>query len=319
MKFSATLFQTGPVADWLHSIKAAESEGFEQVWVGDSHMIWREAYVTLTAALLNTSRLRIGLAVTNPVTRDISVTASAFATLAEVSDGRAVLGIGLGDSALETIGKEPARLAELERALEGLRTLLSKEAVPMGDADARLSWLPARADVPIFIGGSGPKMLKLMGKHGDGVILMAGAHTDLLQTAIERVMEGSEGRRPYSVAWVPASVLPDGQQARDNVRGHVARCATHALAWDFPPEDEKLIQKLRDAYDYYGHLFPASPQADLVPDRLVDLFAIAGTPEEARQRVDELRDAPVDEIAFVLHGDDRELQLRLLARDVLGL
>lgn len=317
MRFSVCLFQTQPLPDWLDAVEVAEAEGFDRVWVGDSPMIWREAYVTMAAALLRTSTIEVGLAVTNPVTRDVSVTASAFATLAELSGGRAVLAMGLGDSAVETIGRRPARIAELQQSVVELRNLLAGDRADP-ERETRLQWVQDGTNVPVFIGGSGPRMLDLMGTHGDGAILMAGAQVDLLRLAHERVERAAGGRAPYSVAWVPASVLDDAQVARDNVRGHVARCATHALAWEFSDSDQQLIERLRESYDYYGHLFPASPQASLVPDRLVDMFAVAGAPADARQRVLELVAAPVEEIAFVVHGHDVESQLRYLARDVLS-
>lgn len=317
MNYSVTIFQTAPLHEWLGRITTAESLGFETVWVGDSPMIWREGQTSMTAALQATTTIRIGMAVTNPVTRHITVTASAFATMAELSGSRAVLGMGLGDSAVETIGKRPARLSELEENLVALRSLLKGERVQMGDVEARLDWLPQDINVPVFVGGSGPKMLRLAGAHGDGVIVMAGANTDLLSVAVDQVETGSKGNRPYTVAWVPASILDAGGEARDSVRGHVARCATHALPWEFSGEDQQAIERLKEAYDYYGHLFADSKQAELVPDRLVELFAVAGSPEDARRRVQQLRDAPVDEVAFVLHGRDPEHQLRLLA-DVLG-
>lgn len=316
MRFSVTLFQTEPIQRVLQLIRQAEDQGFDRAWVGDSHMIWREAFVTLAAAFERTSRLEIGLAVTNPVTRDVSVTASAFATLAELSEGRALLGIGLGDSALETIGKKPARVAELEQSVQQLRTLLGGEGVPVGAMEARVTWASEVPHVPIFIGGSGRKMLSLAGREGDGAIIMAGAQLDLLQAGVGIVTEVSE-TRPYTVAWIPASVLPNAKEARDNVRGHVARCATHALAWEFPTEDQQLIEHLRGAYDYYGHLFPRSPQANLVPDRLVEMFAVAGTPLDAVERLRMLEDAPVDEVALVLHGQDRDAQMALLSQEVL--
>lgn len=317
MKFSVTLFQTEPIQRMLQLIKRAEDEGFERVWIGDSHMIWREALVTIAAAFERTSRVEIGVAVTNPVTRHISVTASAFATLAELSQGRVLLGMGLGDSALETIGKKPARIAELEQSVQNLRTLLAGEDVSIGEMQARIAWASEVPRVPIFIGGSGPKMLTLGGRQGDGAIIMAGAQLDLLTAGVDIVTQSSE-TRPYTVAWIPASVLPVADEARDNVRGHVARCATHALAWDFPAEDQQLIEDLRHAYDYHGHLFPKSPQANLVPDRLVEMFAVAGSAVDVLERLRPLEEAPVDEIALVLHGHDRDLQMGLLSQEVLS-
>src|SRR5207247_2245338 len=95
----------------------------------ESHLIWREAYVTLAAAAVGTSRLVLGTGVTNVLTRDPSVVASTFSTLQEAFPRRVILGLGLGDSAVETMGKKPARLAEFELAVRRMRDLMTGREV----------------------------------------------------------------------------------------------------------------------------------------------------------------------------------------------
>src|SRR2546430_10073494 len=125
LTFGAGLFPTDPLPAMVSLAKVSESLGFTHAWVGDSHLIWREAYVTLAAAAVGTSRLVLGTGVTNVLTRDPSVVASTFSTLQEAFPRRLILGLGLGDSAVETMGKKPARLADFELAVRRMRDLLN--------------------------------------------------------------------------------------------------------------------------------------------------------------------------------------------------
>src|SRR5919206_2930105 len=108
MQLSLGLFPTEPPRRLLELIRLTEDLGYHTVYLGDSQMIWREAFSLLGAAALATSRIRLGPGVTNPVTRDPAVVAAGMATLVEMAGPRVVLGIGTGDSSLETLGKRPA-------------------------------------------------------------------------------------------------------------------------------------------------------------------------------------------------------------------
>ena len=101
----------------IHLAKVSEELGFTHIWVGDSHLIWREAYVNMAAMVLNTTKVKFGTGVTNPLTRHPSVLASAYATLEEYSPGRMIVGIGLGDSSVETMGLKPSTLAQFRKTI----------------------------------------------------------------------------------------------------------------------------------------------------------------------------------------------------------
>ena len=116
-EFGVGLFPTEPLQKMIHLAKVSEEVGFTHIWVGDSHLIWREAYVNMTAMMLNTTKVKFGTGVTNPLTRHPSVLASAYATLEEYAPGRMIVGIGLGDSSVETMGLKPSTLANFENAL----------------------------------------------------------------------------------------------------------------------------------------------------------------------------------------------------------
>ena len=155
----------------LREAQLAERLGYDSVWMGDSQLIWREAYVLLGAAAVATSRVALGIAVTNPVTRHPSVTASALATLQELSAGRAILGVGVGNTALRTIGREPVTRAELARFVQVVRSLWEGQPVHGPTGDMRLTFGGRGPRPPIVVGASGPKMLRLAGQVGDGVIV----------------------------------------------------------------------------------------------------------------------------------------------------
>jgi len=149
LTFGAGLFPTDPLPAMVNLAKVSESLGFTHAWVGDSHLIWREAYVTLAAAAVGTSRLVLGTGVTNVLTRDPSVVASTFSTLQEAFPRRLILGLGLGDSAVETMGKKPARLADFELAVRRMRDLLNGRDVAIDTGTIHMKH-GARDRVPIY-------------------------------------------------------------------------------------------------------------------------------------------------------------------------
>ena len=116
-EFGVGLFPTEPLQKMIHLAKVSEDVGFSHIWVGDSHLIWREAYINMAAMMLNTSKVKLGTGVTNPLTRHPSVVASGYATLEEYGPGRMIVGIGLGDSSVETMGMKPSTLANFEKSL----------------------------------------------------------------------------------------------------------------------------------------------------------------------------------------------------------
>jgi len=138
----------------------AESIGFDSVWVIDSQLLCREVTVTLAAILLATKQIRAATGVTQPVTRHASVMASAMATLAELSGGRAIMGIGTGFSSLRTIGQRQAKVADVEAYVAAVRSLLRQEPVTFDGTRASLSWLDAPSSVSIVVAATGPRMMQ---------------------------------------------------------------------------------------------------------------------------------------------------------------
>lgn len=324
LSFGVGLFPTEPLPKMIHLARLSEELGFSHIWVGDSHLIWREAYVNLAAAALNTSRVKLGTGVTNPLTRHPSVVASAFATLEELAPRRIVVGIGLGDSSVETMGLKPARVADFEQAVSQMRSLLAGEEVALDSGTIHLKH-PPKDKLPVYIAASGPRMLELAGRIADGVIILVGVAPDYIRRARARIEAGARaaGRSLedlHLVLWVPCAVGAAGP-AKEAVKAHVARVVAHPLPFALEEREARVLDEIRKAYNYYQHMDARASQARVIPDWLVDRFAIAGSPEECRARVEALEGSGIHQIAIIPYGvggGDREETLRGFASAVLA-
>jgi 5,10-methylenetetrahydromethanopterin reductase len=333
VKFDVAFLATQPVAELVGQARLAETLGYDTLWMTDTHLVCRELWVSLAACALGTARMRLGPGVTVPHSRHATVTASAIATLDELSGGRAVIGLGTGGSAAQTMGlrlEDVGRVATLERLATSVRRLTRRQAVTLETGvEARLAWLPAPRPIPIYAAGSGPRMLETAGRVGDGVIVYAGTRPDVLRAGLAHVARGAAaaGRAPGDLdiaIWAPMSIGPDGARARDHARGRVAAALRHPLPVPFDPEDQPVVERLRRAYDAYQHAAADAAHRELVPDRLVDLMALAGTPAEVREQV--RRVASVPEIGRVIlfpqvpgeGATAREDILRMFAEEVMA-
>ncbi len=333
MKFDVAILGSQPVPTIVEQVKLAESLGYDTAWITDTHLVCRELWVTLAACALATSRIRLGPGITVPHTRHISVTASAAASLDELAPGRVVVGVGTGGSAAQTMGltlAQTARTATLEAMATDLRRLTRRETVRFETGtEGRLAWLREPRAIPIYAAGSGPRMLAAAGRVGDGVIMYASVDPDILRAGLAHVAAGAQaaGRtlEDLDVAlWAPMSVARDGALARDHARGRVASALRHPLPVPFRDADRPVVERLRREYDAFQHATAASRHRELVPDRLVRLMALAGTPEEVRAQVQRVMMVPeirrvillpqVPDAGFVA----REHIFTLFAEEVMG-
>jgi 5,10-methylenetetrahydromethanopterin reductase len=307
LKFDVGIMNNQPVPAIVRQVQLAERLGFATAWITDSHMVCRELWVTLAACALGTSRIRLGPGVTVPHTRHVSVTASAIATLHDLAEGRLVLGLGTGGSSAETMGmsvQRAARVATLETMTSTIRRLVARETTRFeSGVEGRLAWLERPLSIPLYVAGSGPRMLRAAGRLGDGAIMYVGTAPEILRAGLAHLADGAHerGRRlaDLDVAlWTPTAVGRDRQQARDHVRGRVASAMRHPLPVELSPEDQAAVRRLREAYDSYQHATAASRHRELVPDRFVDLMALAGTPAEVVEQV--RRVATVPEIGRII-------------------
>jgi 5,10-methylenetetrahydromethanopterin reductase len=212
-----------------------------------------------------------------------------------------VVGIGTGGSAAQTMGltlRETARPATLEGMATALRRLLSRQPIAFErGSEGGLAWLDRPRAIPIYAAGSGPRMLAAAGRVGDGAILYASTDPDILRAGIACVASGArEAGRPVSdldlAIWAPMSVGADRARARDHARGRVASALRHPLPVAWSREDEAVVERLRREYDAFQHATAASRHRQLVPDRMVDLMALAGTPDEVREQVRRVMTVP---------------------------
>src|SRR5258707_12215963 len=172
MRFGITIKPDMPVERIVGLTRQAEASGFQYGWIFDSHVLWLEPYPMLTLMAANTKNMRLGTCVTNPATRDITVTSSLFATLNLISAGRMQLGIGRGDSSRRGLGKKPVGAGDLERAIKAFRELTAGREIDFEGQPTRLSW--AGGSPPVWGAGYGPKGLDWSGRIGDGVSLQVG-------------------------------------------------------------------------------------------------------------------------------------------------
>jgi 5,10-methylenetetrahydromethanopterin reductase len=301
MKFDVGILGSQPVPTIVEQVQLAESLGYDTAWITDTHLVCRELWVTLTACALATSRIRLGPGITVPHTRHISVTASAAASLEELAPGRVVVGVGTGGSAAQTMGltlAQTAKTATLEAMATGIRRLTRREAIRFETGtEGRLAWLRQPRAIPIYAAGSGPRMLAAAGRVGDGVIMYASVDPDILRAGLGHVAAGARdsGRALGDLdigLWAPMSVARDGALARDHARGRVASALRHPLPVPFRDADRPVVERLRREYDAFQHATAASRHRELVPDRLVDLMALAGTPDEVRAQVRRVMTVP---------------------------
>ena len=170
MDFGVVLQTDPPAQRVIDLAKRAEAYGFSYAWTFDSHLLWEEPFVIYSRILNETHRLMVGPMVTNPATRDWTVTASLFTTLNEMYGNRTVCGIGRGDSAVRVINGKPVRLAELREAIGVIRGLANGEQVDYKGSSLRLAWNP-HSRLEVWVAAYGPKALALAGESGDGFIL----------------------------------------------------------------------------------------------------------------------------------------------------
>ncbi len=324
MDFGFTLKPDHTIERTIALTRLAEGAGFTHGWLFDSHVLWKEVYPLLTLMAVNTTRMRLGTCVTNPATREPTVTASALATLDEISGGRMDLGIGRGDSARRVLGKPPTTMATLEEAIELIRDLVEGRAREYEGTELRLPWSGSWR-LPVWVAGYGPMALSMTGRIADGLILQL-ADPDLIGWMAGQMRDAAvaAGRDPASIrvqAAAPAHVGPR-DEVRDRVRWFPALVSNHVvdLVNKYPREQlpESLTGYIRDrtGYDYLHHAEVGSSNAGFVTDEVVDRFCVTGTVEEHIERLRALEASGVDQFNIYLMNGDEEAQLEAYGRDI---
>lgn len=325
MKFGITFKPDMNVERLVALTRQAEAAGFEYGWIFDSHVLWLEPYPLLTLMATNTKKMRLGTCVTNPATRDITVTSSLFATLNLISRGRMQLGIGRGDSSRRVLGKKPVGAGDLERAIKAFRDLTAGREIDYDGQPTRLSW--AEASPPVWVAGYGPKVLELAGRVGDGVILQF-ADPDLIAWCLGFVRKGVQAagrdfRKIEVMAAAPVWISGDLETARKQVRWFPALVSNHVVDLLSRYDPAELPAALtsyvsnRGAYDYQQHCEVDSSNSKFVTDEVVDRFCLVGPAEAHRQKLRQLASLGVTQFNIYLMCGDEEDTLKAYKEDIL--
>jgi probable F420-dependent oxidoreductase len=325
MQFGFTLKPDHDLERTVALTRQAEAAGFDYGWLFDSHVLWREPYVLLTLMAQATTRLRLGTCVTNPATREPSVTASALAVLDELSGGRMDLGIGRGDSARRVLGKPPTTMATLEEAIVVIKALVEGRAVEYEGAQLQLTWT-GHWTLPVWVAGYGPMALAMSGRVADGIILQL-ADPDLIRWFVEQVRgaAAAAGRDPADIKVQAATAAYVGARdtGRERTRWFPALVSNHVvdLVNKYPREQlpASLTGYVRDrsGYDYLHHAEVGSSNAAFVGDEVTDRFCVLGTADEHIEKLHELAAAGVDQFnVYLMNGDEAD-QLDAYGRDVI--
>jgi probable F420-dependent oxidoreductase len=324
MQFGFTLKPEHSIADTLALTQAGEAAGFDYVWLFDSHVLWREAYTLLALMAEHTTRLRLGTCVTNPGTREPSVTASALATLDEISGGRMDLGIGRGDSARRVLGKPPITLANTEEAITVIRALVEGRSVTYEGTELVLPWT-GKWTLPVWVAGYGPLAIAMAGRVADGLILQL-ADPDLVAWFVGQLREAAVAAgRPVDAIRVQAAAplhIGPRDDGRERTRWFPALVSNHVvdLVNKYPREQlpEALTGYVHDrtGYDYHHHAEVGSSNAGFVGDDVTDRFCVLGDTAEVIQKLRVLESVGVTQFnVYLMNGDERE-QLDRIGREI---
>jgi len=325
MQFGFTLKPDHSIERTIALTQQAEAAGFEYAWLFDSHVLWRDPYPLLTLMARETTRIRLGTCVTNPATREPSVTASLLAELNELSGGRMDLGIGRGDSARRVLGKPPTSMKDLEVAVHVIRELAEGRPVEYEGTELKLNWSPGHK-LPVWIAGYGPVALKLTGRIADGSMLQIG-DPDLIRWFASQVhdsamLSGRERDAVKVMAAAPAHVgdLADGRKRTSwfpaLVSNHVVDLVSKYPREDLPEELTTYV-RTREGYDYLHHAEVGSSNSGFVTDDIVDRFCILGDAEQHVAKLRELERAGVDQFNLYLMNGNEEEQLEHYGRVVI--
>jgi len=327
MDIGVVLQTTPPSARVIDLGTKAETYGFTHVWTFDSHILWQEPFPIYTEILANTRKVIVGSMVTNPATRDWTVTASAFATLNEMFGNRTVIGIGRGDSAVRVINGKPTTLATLRESIGVIRELVNGRTAEYRGSKIRFPWA-SRSRAEVWIAGYGPKALKLIGEVGDGFILqLADPHITEWTIGAVRTAAEQAGRDPDDVmicVAAPAYVTDDVAHARDQCRwfggmvgNHVADIVERYGEHSAVPEALTEYIKGRKGYDYNEHGQAGNVHTEFVPDEIIDRFCILGPVEEHVRRLEELKALGVHQFAVYLQHDAKDETLQAYGEKVI--
>ena len=327
LSFGATILPDPPCSRFVELVQLAEECGFDNAWTYDSHVLWQDGSVFLPAALAATERIRLGFCVTNPGTREPTVSASYHATLNDMYPGRVVHGIGRGDSARRTIGYDPVTVAEFARSTALIRELMNGRPGTLNDKEIVFEWAGNGPEIPIYVAGYGPKVLAVAGREANGVIIQL-ADLDIIEWIMDqaRAAAAEAGRDPAAlepIVCAPVVLADDLAAARDLVRWFPAMVSNHVVdllkRYDqslLPPTLTSYLQR-REFYDYAEHSRIGAAHGSFVDDETCDRFCILGPVADHLAKLQEMADLGVRQFNIYLMTGSQEETLRAYGEHVI--
>jgi probable F420-dependent oxidoreductase len=330
MKFGVTVMPDPPYTRLLELMREAERQGFEYGWTYDSHILWQESYATLPLVAAATEKIKLGHCVTNPGIREPTITASWYATMQDVSNGRMVLGIGRGDSSRRVVGLKPVKVAEFEAALRMIKDLMNGRQVEWNGKELELAWVRKELpEIPLHVAGYGPRALGVAGRVGDGVIIQL-ADPQIIQWIMDTARKAAveEGRDPAALQCIvcaPSHISEDLVAAREQVRWFPAMVSNHVLDLierygadsDEIPAALTEFVKTRKFYDYKDHSRVGAKHGEFVTDDICDRFCVLGTAEQATEKLRELESIGVDQFNIYLMTEGQQETLEAYGKEVI--
>lgn len=289
--------------------RTIEARGWDGLIITDSQNFSSDCYVTLATAAAATTRIGLGVGVTNPLTRNAAVTASAIASLQAESGGRARLGVGRGDSAVANLGLHPLSVEDFGQFLESLQAYLSGEAVTQNGKSMPIRWIAegTAPRVPVDVAATGPRVIAQAAVLADGVSFAVGADIERLRDGIviARTAREAAGRDPDEIelgAYLVVAAHDDPSVARSVVEGSIGTMAHFSGMAGAPtdrldPRDRQVIEALSRDYELARHGDTRARHLSHLDDDFVSRFAIVGTPSECADRLHALlTEVPLDRI-----------------------
>jgi probable F420-dependent oxidoreductase len=320
--FGVTVLPDPPFSRFLDLTKLAETHGFQYGWTYDSHILWQDSYGTLPVVGMHTEKMILGHFVTNPGIRDATVTASWYATMQDLTNGRMVMGIGRGDSSRRVVGLKPVKVADFEARCAMIKDLMNGREVVWNEKELQLKWVrPELPEIEMWIAGYGPKALAVAGRVGDGVIIQL-ADPQIIQWIMDTARKSAEeaGRDPSALKCIvgaPSKVTDDLPKAREEVRWFPAMVSNHVMdlieKYGFDSEIPAALTeyvKARKFYDYKDHSRVGAAHGEFVTDEIAERFTVIGNVEECIAKLRELESVGVDQfnIYLMTHGQEETLQ-----------
>jgi 5,10-methylenetetrahydromethanopterin reductase len=316
--------------------EATEALGYDALWLADERFHF-DPYAALTYCAARTTRIGLGVCVTDPYSRHPALTAMAIGTLDHLSEGRALLGIGAGGSGFAEMGvarPKPARA--MAEAIELIRGLLRGERVTqqgevVGFQDGKLDFAPHRPNIPVYVASQNALGLRVAGQVADGAIMQGCVNAPMLRFFATEVAAGRQrAGRPVEaverVARIDVAIADDRRAALDAVRPNVAVTLLFQKP-TFASFNQAGLEIPHDLLDLIADIPPTRdpavtrPIAEHIPDAWVEAFIIAGDPERVAEQVTDVLQHDIDHFLLrpVAMGADRIEPLRRFAQEVLPL